>query len=73
MGPKKEAGKKKAAGNPENGGELDAETKAKLFMLTCQSLQVQLAERTEESSKALSQKREYQTRVEQIAKDFEEV
>lgn len=33
---------KKKDGNPENGGELTAEEKAKLFMLTCQSLQVQL-------------------------------
>ena len=42
MGPKKAAPKKKGDGNPEEGGEMDAETKAKLFMLTCQSLQVQL-------------------------------
>lgn len=44
MPPKKAAGKpaKKKEGNPEGGVELDAEMKAKLFMLTCQSLQVQL-------------------------------
>ena len=42
MGPKKAAAGKKKEGNPENGGELTAEDKAKLFMLTCQSLQVQL-------------------------------
>ena len=42
MGPKKAAAAKKKDGNPENGGELTAEEKAKLFMLTCQSLQVQL-------------------------------
>ena len=41
MAPKKKvAGKKKD--NPESGGELDAETKAKMFLLACQSLQVQL-------------------------------
>lgn len=42
MGPKAKPAAKKKEGNPENGGELDAETKAKMFMLTCQSLQVQL-------------------------------
>eukprot|EP00605_Chrysophyceae_sp_TOSAG23-4_P001515 GSChrysophyteH1.ASY1.ANO1.1662.1 assembled CDS len=54
------------------GGELDADAKIKFFMLTCQSLQVQLAERTEESSKALAAKRELQARVEQINRDFED-
>lgn len=42
MGPKAKPAGKKKEGNPENGGELTAEEKAKLFMLTCQSLQVQL-------------------------------
>lgn len=42
MGPKKAAPAKKKDGAPENGGELSPEEKAKLFMLTCQSLQVQL-------------------------------
>ncbi len=42
MGPKKAAPAKKKDNNPENGGELTPEEKAKLFMLTCQSLQVQL-------------------------------
>lgn len=73
MGPKKAApAKKKGDGGGEGGGDLDDAAKAKLWMLTCQSLQVQLAERSEESSKALAAKRELQSRVEQIAKDFEE-
>mmetsp|Transcript_33388 Transcript_33388/g.56052 ORF Transcript_33388/g.56052 Transcript_33388/m.56052 type:complete len:194 (+) Transcript_33388:42-623(+) len=72
MGPKKAAGKKDKGGGAENGGELTAEEKAKLFQLTCQSLQVQLAERSEESSKALAAKREYKARIEQIQRDFEE-
>ena len=72
MGPKKNAAGKKKEGNPESGGELTPEEKAKLFMLTCQSLQVQLAERSEEASKALAAKREYKSRIEQISKDFEE-
>ena len=41
MGPKKAPPKKKPT-NPENGGELTAEDKAKMYMLACQSLQVQL-------------------------------
>jgi hypothetical protein len=93
MGPKKAAPAKKGKDNsPENGVELTPEEKAKLFMLTCQSLQVQLgkvpiwsrflgdicdkrliiAERSEEAAKALASKREYQERVDQISKDFEE-
>jgi hypothetical protein len=73
MGPKKQAASAKKGGEPpENGGELTAEAKAKLFMLTCQSLQVQLAERSEEAAKALAAKREYQGRIEQIMKDFDE-
>lgn len=47
MGPKKAPAGKKKEGNPENGGELTAEEKAKLFMLTCQSLQVQLCKFSE--------------------------
>lgn len=42
MGPKKAAPAKKKDNTPENGGELTPEDRAKLFMLTCQSLQVQL-------------------------------
>ena len=70
MGPKK--AEKKKGGGGEGGLELDAEAKLKFFMLQCQSLQVQLSERTEESSKALANKRELQARVEQMAKDVEE-
>jgi chromosome segregation ATPase len=72
MGPKKGGKKKDAGGGGEEGGELDAETKAKMFMMTCQSLQLQLAERTEMSSKAMAEKRELQKRVEQMSNDFEE-
>ncbi len=42
MGPKKVAPVKKKAGSAENGGELTPEEKVKMYMLTCQSLQVQL-------------------------------
>lgn len=73
MGPKKGGEKKKGGGGGgEDGMELDADAKLKFFMLQCQSLQVQLSERTEESSKAMAGKRELQARVEQLAKDFEE-
>ena len=73
MGPKKGGDKKGGkGGDAQEGGALDDAAKAKLFMLTAQSLQVQLAERTEEASKALAMKREYQSRFEQIEKDVEE-
>ncbi len=47
MGPKKDAkgGKKGGGGDAQNGGELGPEEKAKLYMLACQSLQVQLGKR----------------------------
>ena len=73
MGPKKAPAKKGGKdGNPEEGGEMDWETKATFFKLTCQSLQVQLAERSEESSRYLAVKRELQQRVEQLSRDFED-
>ena len=72
MGPKKGGDKKKGGGGGEDGQELDGEAKLNFFMLQCQSLQVQLSERTEDSSKAMAAKRELQARVEQLAKDFEE-
>jgi maltodextrin utilization protein YvdJ len=75
MGPKKAAGggkKKDGGGNPELGGELTPEMQVKIWQLNVQSLQMQLAERSEEASRALAAKRELQSRVEQIAKDFEE-
>lgn len=42
MGPKAKPAGKKKEGNPENGVEMDAEMKSKMYFLTCQSLQVQL-------------------------------
>jgi hypothetical protein len=42
MGPKPAKPAKKKEASSDGGGELTAEEKAKLFMLTCQSLQVQL-------------------------------
>ena len=68
MGPKKKEKKEKGGGDA---GELTDEARIKFFQLTCQSLQVQLAERTEESSKALAEKRELSARVQQISDDFE--
>jgi hypothetical protein len=44
MGPKKVAPVKKKAGSPEDGGELTPEEKVKMYMLACQSLQVQLGQ-----------------------------
>eukprot|EP00607_Mallomonas_marina_P008004 CAMPEP_0182417352 /NCGR_PEP_ID=MMETSP1167-20130531/1798_1 /TAXON_ID=2988 /ORGANISM="Mallomonas Sp, Strain CCMP3275" /LENGTH=193 /DNA_ID=CAMNT_0024590833 /DNA_START=109 /DNA_END=690 /DNA_ORIENTATION=- len=70
MAPKKKAPKKKE--NPENGGKLEPEAEAEMYKQACQSLQVQLAERTEESSRALSTKRELQNRVTQISHDYDD-
>jgi myosin heavy subunit len=72
MGPKKAAAKKKGGDANENGGEMDAETTAKMYMLTCQSLQVQLAERTEEASKAMASRRELQRKMSEVSRDFDE-
>jgi DNA repair exonuclease SbcCD ATPase subunit len=75
MGPKKggkKGGKKDSGGGGEDGGTMDAETQAKMFMMTCQSLQLQLADRTEDASRALAQKRELQARVEQMSTDLED-
>ena len=71
MGPKKVPEKKKASkGDLSNGLELDPETKMKMYQLTISSLQVQLSERAEESSKAISAKRELQEKMETMAEEF---
>eukprot|EP01034_Spumella_vulgaris_P021787 gene21787-27856_t len=57
MGPKpKPGGNKKKDANPENGGELTPEEKAKMFMLTCQSLQIQLSESDVRQDRVLKDK-----------------
>ena len=71
MGPRKVPEKKKASkGDLSNGLELDPETKMKMYQLTISSLQVQLSERAEESSKAVSAKRELQEKMETMAEEF---
>lgn len=70
MGPKK--GKDKKGGGDAAGGELDDKAVAKMWELTSQSLQLQLAERSEEASKAIAAKRELSQRVSQISTDYEE-
>jgi len=74
MGPKKPPAKPKKGDSTNADGSVtpSADQQAMLYKYTCQSLQVQLAERAEESSKAIATKRELQGRVEQIAKDYEE-
>lgn len=75
MGPKKggkKGGKKDSGGGGEEGGALDAETTAKMFMMQSQSLQLQLADRTEDASRALAAKRELQARVNQMSTDLED-
>lgn len=70
MGPKK--GKDKKGGGDAGGGELDDKAIAKMWELTSQSLQLQLADRSEEASKAIAAKRELSQRVQQISTDYEE-
>ena len=74
MGPKKKGGKgkKDSGGGGEEGGAMDAETQAKMYMMTCQSLQLQLADRTEDASRAMASKRELTARVNQMSQDLEE-
>ena len=43
-----------------------------MFMMTCQSLQLQLADRTEDASRAMASKRELQARVNQMSTDLDE-
>jgi len=69
-GPKK--GKDKKGGGDAGGGELDDKAIAKMWELTSQSLQLQLAERSEEASKAIAAKRELSQRVQQISSDYDE-
>mmetsp|Transcript_11956 Transcript_11956/g.17628 ORF Transcript_11956/g.17628 Transcript_11956/m.17628 type:complete len:202 (-) Transcript_11956:83-688(-) len=73
MPPKKKGGKKKKKQDDqgENGGELTDEQKAKLYMATCQSLQMQLAERSEEASKATSMKMQLAGNLEQMQTKYE--
>lgn len=76
MPPKKDAKavpkKKKDKGGPEDGGPLDLETQIKLLQYRCNSLEVQLAERTEDASKAHIEKRDIQRKLEQVTEDYEQ-
>merc|ERR1719198_274428 len=63
--------KKKDEG-PEDGGPLTVEDEKKKWEAMCQALQMQLADRTEDVSRSLSQKRNLEDQVEKIKKDFEE-
>jgi hypothetical protein len=74
MPPKKSAAapaKKKKDGSPEDGGVLDFEAQAKLALFRCNALEIQLADRTEEASKALIDKREMQRKYEKVTQDYE--
>ena len=72
MGPKKAVATKKKEGNPENGGDLTPRREGKMYQLRCQSLQLQLSDRSEDASNIFAAKRELHARVDQITKDFEE-
>lgn len=74
MGPKKVPEKKKPSkGDPAAGGELDPDTKIRMLLHQVASLQVQLSERSEETSMAVAAKREHQTRIDEIAEENEQL
>lgn len=73
MPPKKEAdGKKKKVAAPGSGGELSPEDQIKLLKLTIDSLQVQLADRSEETSKAVHAKEEVIEKLDELSKTLED-
>ena len=74
MPPKKPKGKKgpKKDEGPEEGAPLTPEDEAKMYLATCQSLQMQLADRTEQMNKAQETKRQLDEKVSKIQDDFKE-
>lgn len=64
MPPKKQ---KEAA--PTEGAPLAADDEAKMYAATCQSLQMQLADRTDAMNRALDDKRDLQQKVTRIQKE----
>lgn len=75
MPPKKSIpvpGKKKKT-SPENGGELDIESKAKLYQFTCDSLRFQLAERSEAASIATTEQIQMKERLTVLTDECEKV
>ncbi|EQC34984.1 hypothetical protein SDRG_07780 [Saprolegnia diclina VS20] len=73
MGPKKDKkkGKEKKDESADNGGVLTPEDQVKVLGCMNRSLQQQLADRQELAVKALEAKRELQTRVADLQRDFE--
>lgn len=70
-GGKAKKGAKKDEG-PEEGAPLTPEDEAKMYLATCQSLQMQLADRTEAMNKAQEDKRTLDEKVSKIQEDFAE-
>jgi chromosome segregation ATPase len=70
-GGKAKKGAKKDEG-PEEGAPLTPEDEAKMYLATCQSLQMQLADRTEAMNKAQEEKRTLDEKVSKIQEDFAE-
>lgn len=73
MPPNASSAKKGSAGIKE-GDELplSAVEEAKMFEATCQSLQIQLAERTEEVGRVTEEKRKLEAKVTMLQQDFHE-
>jgi hypothetical protein len=72
MGPKKAPEKKKTSKvDPAMGGDASPEEQLKMRQAQVISLQLQLGERAEELSKAISSKRDLQEKVERLVDDYE--
>eukprot|EP00903_Cladosiphon_okamuranus_P021503 g19768.t1 len=73
MGPKKKKGDKKgkAGEAAEDGAPLSDADKANMFQAALQSLQIQLAGRTDETSRALEQKREMVDQIQEMQRKVE--
>ena len=76
MAPKKGGkgkGKGKGPGDgPEDGAPLTPQEEAAMHEAMCKALKMQLADRTEDVSQSLAEKRRLEGEVEKIKKDFEE-
>mmetsp|Transcript_1985 Transcript_1985/g.2659 ORF Transcript_1985/g.2659 Transcript_1985/m.2659 type:complete len:203 (+) Transcript_1985:99-707(+) len=74
MAPKKKGGKKKkkADDSAEMGGPMDPEQVAKMYKSAVTSLQLQLADRSDEAAQAVQARRELHERVDQIQNELTE-
>ena len=75
MPPKKGGKAKKGAkkeDGPEEGAPLTPEDEAKMYLATCQSLQMQLADRSDDMNQALDERRQMEEKCSKLRGDFED-